>query len=361
MSYSGRKILVTGGTGFVGGRLAERLVLEENARVRVMVRDWCKATWVSRADVEFAEGNVTDPDAVARAVKGCEVVFHCVGVGGSLKRCMAVNVEGTRNVLSSARDEKVERIVCLSTIGVHGPAPPDNACESDDFRFTGAPYGDSKIAAEEEVWEFRKRHRLPVSVIRPTFVWGPRSEYFSKWPVRCIGDGRWFLVDGGRGTCHAVHVDNLVDAILLAGKKEEAVGEAFIITDDQPCTWAEFFMSYARMVGKDDLPSVSSRSVPGRVLRLPARLLDGMMTKLSSTPSREPARFLVRGTRFSLRRIRGTLDRYVPFDAWETAKYARVGGLDTSKARNLLGYQPSVSREEGMRQTELWLRDQGFI
>ena len=104
------------------------------------------------------------------------------------------------------------------------------------FHLTGSLYGDSKIAAEEVVWEYWRERHLPVVVIRPFPVWGPISPSFTLWPMKRIKDGRRCLVAKGEGTCQAVYVDDLVDAILLAGLKPEAVGEAFLIDDDQVCT-----------------------------------------------------------------------------------------------------------------------------
>ena len=361
VSYAGRKILVTGGTGLIGSRLAERLALEEHARVRVLVRDWRKAVWVARADVELVQGDVRDSDSLAQAMQGCEIVFHCVGVGGSREVCVAVNVDGTRNVLECALAEGVKRIVYLSSIAVHGPAPPDNADEQDEFRRTGAPYGDSKIAAEEVIWQFWEQQHLPVVVIRPTFVWGPRSGWFTVEPVRRMKAGRWFLVDGGQGTCHAVYIDNLVDALLLTGVTPEAVGEAFLITDGRPCTWAEFYGHYAQMLELESLPSMSSDSRLMQAVRPLLQMADRLLTKLGDTPAHEPARILVRGTRFGARVLRGALAQYAPLNPWDIAKYARRGSLNTSKARTLLGYQPRISLQEGMHETEIWLRDQRFI
>ena len=174
-----------------------------------------------------------------------------------LDACRSTNVEGTRNVLKCAADARVGRVVYLSSIAVHGPNPPDNADEQDEFRLTGSAYGDSKILAERVVWQFWREQRLPVVVVRPTFVWGPRSAWFTLSPVHSMKLGRWFLLDGGQGSCHAVYIDNLIDAILLAGVTPDAVGEAFLITDGRPCTWAEFYGHYARMMGIKELPSVA--------------------------------------------------------------------------------------------------------
>ncbi len=359
VSYAGRQILVTGGTGFIGGRLAERLAVEEQAKVRVLVHDWRKAVWVSRAHVDLVQGDVRDRDSVAQAIQGCETVFHCVGVGGTLDDCRSTNIEGTRNVLKCALDAQVARVVYLSSIAVHGPNPPDNADEQDEFRLTGSPYGDSKVIAEKIVWQFWREHRLPVIIIRPTFVWGPRSAVFTLRPVHCMKLGRWFLVDGGRGTCNAVYIDNLVDALLLAGVKPEAVGEAFLITDGQPCAWADFYGQYARMLRIQELPSV--RLFAARFALPVVQYIDALLCKLESTPAREPARTLVRALRRGLRLIRRLPARYAVMNSWDLIKYGRRGGLDISKARTLLGYTPRFSLEEGMRETEIWLRDQKII
>ncbi len=363
--YIGHKVLVTGGTGFIGGRLAERLAVEEGAQVRVLVHDWRKAAWVSRANVELIQGDITDAASLGRAMQGCDTVFHCVGVGGTYEHCKRVNVDGTRNVLDSAIRMDVKKIVYLSTIAVHGPNPPDNANEKDEFRRFGTPYGDSKIAAEELVWSYWKEKHIPVTVIRPTFIWGPGSPYFTVWPVRLMKANQWYLIDRGAGTCQANYVDNLVDAILLAGIKDEAIGEAFIVKDDPPCTWSEFFGYYARMIGKDKLPSVSIKAYKNlmdRFARIPLSFLCTVLGKLKNTPTVEPARTLIRGTRFGLRILQQPLRKcLLPYDSWDILKYSRIGRLDTSKIADLLGYQSRITREQGMKETEIWLRNQKII
>jgi nucleoside-diphosphate-sugar epimerase len=359
VGYSGRRILITGGTGFVGGRLAERLALEERAKVRVLVHDWPKAVWVSRADVELVQGDIRDIDLVAQAMQGCEIVFHCVGVGGTPDNCRSINVEGTRNVLKSAVDAGVERVVYLSSIAVHGPNPPNNANERDEFRLTGSPYGDSKVMAERVVWQFWQEHRLPVVVVRPTFVWGPRSAGFTMLPVNRMKLGRWFLVDSGRGACHAVYIDNLVDALLLTGVTPGAVGEAFLITDGKGCTWAEFFGHYAQMLGLRKLPSV--RSDLSRFTLPVAEYINGALAKFDYIPAHEPARILVRSVRWGLRVTARWIFPDDSLDSWDLLKYARRGQLNTAKARTILGYIPRFSLAEGMRETEAWLRDQRVI
>jgi nucleoside-diphosphate-sugar epimerase len=361
VGYSEHKILVTGGTGFIGSRLAERLAFEEHANVRVLVHNWRSATWVSRADIELVQGDIRDPTVVANAVKDCDIIFHCVGVGGSRNTCMSINVEGTRTLLQAAADAGIKRIVYLSSIAVHGPNPPDNANEEAAFCSVGNHYGDSKIEAEKLISQFVQKNPIPVVIIRPTFVWGPRSDSFTIWPIQCMKSGKWYLVDQGHGSCHALYIDNLVDALLLAGLKREAAGQVFLITDEQESTWSEFFSYYAKMLGMHDLPSISSQSHKQRSFRFLLKFINNQITKIDSSPNNQQQSIITRAIRIGLQQSHNIISNHSPFDAWDTEKFARIGRLDTTKARTLLGYQPRILRDVGMRETEIWLRDQRYL
>jgi nucleoside-diphosphate-sugar epimerase len=362
VDYAKKSVLVTGATGFIGGRLAERLAFEQRADLRLLIRDWRHAVWASRLPVRLIEGDVTQSDSLVEAFRGCEVVFHCVGVGGDPELCRRVNVEGTLNILRAAHSAGVQRVVYLSSIAVHGPNPPDNAKETAPLVRTGSPYGDSKVEAEETITRFTREYPLPVVIVRPTFVWGPRSTSFTIEPVRQIMAGTWQLVDEGRGTCHAVYVDNLTDALLAAGSIPGIEGEAFLITDEQPCTWAEFFQHYSQMIGGNTVGSFPSKWLERHPVRRLDRKLDRIHAALyDRMPGLEPLRFSCRATCYLIRKYRKRVDVKTIFGDWDLIKYARVGRLDTRKARACLRYIPRITREEGMRLTEHWLRDQCIL
>jgi nucleoside-diphosphate-sugar epimerase len=363
VNYAGRQVLVTGATGFIGARLAERLAFEEKASVRALVRDMRKSVWLSRSPMELVVGDVTEKLSLEKAVAGCDIVFHCVGIGGSSETCKAVNTEGTRNVLEAAQAAGVKRLVYLSSVAVYGPSLPDHADETAPSVRTGASYGDSKVEAEELISRFVLDHSMTVIVLQPTFVWGPRSEWFTVDPIRQMAAGAWQLVDEGQGTCHAVYVDNLVDAIMLAGLRPSLKsGEKFLVTDDQPCTWGEFWLAHARMVGKSSLPSFPST----RTAKHPIRLLDRWLWKFRDwlgdhCPDTGPFRYVVLAPRYVIRKGTALLRVKTIYSDWDLIKYARRYNVDIAKAKMQLGYNPKVSRADGMQEIERWLRDQRII
>jgi nucleoside-diphosphate-sugar epimerase len=369
--YRDKTVVVTGGTGFIGSRLAERLAFEHRARVNVLVRNWSKATWVSRADVNLFLGDVMLPESLGPPLEGAAVVFHCA-MAGSPDLCRRVNVEGTRNLLVACLERGVRRIVFFSTVAVHGPSLHEGLDETAAFRSVGFPYADSKIEAEKLFSDFTRTHGLEGTVIRPTYVWGPNSPLFTIAPVKKMLAGRFALVDGGRGACNAVHVDNVVDLALLLGTRPEAVGEAFLLRDGQRLSWKDFFAHYAAMLGlevESFLSVPSSRSLRrglSRALRWPLssghEVLGAVIARCGDRAPRV-VRYGLRAPRNALRLGAGLVESVLPdpYRRWDLKKYASPGFISIDKARKLLGYVPRVTPAEGMREVEAWLREQNQI
>ncbi len=332
LELRGKKALVTGATGCIGGRLAERLASKEGVLVRGLVRNPAKADRLRSAGVDVVVGDLTRPDSLRAAVEGCQIVFHCaarVSDWGTPKEFYEENVQGTRHMLDAGLAAGVGRFVHLSTIGVYGFDAGPGTDESAPRRVSGDLYCDTKLEAEQLAFRYHRERGLPVVVIQPGMVYGPHAWFYSIRPVEMIRAGMRVLVSGGRGHCILVYIDNLVDGILLASKHQGAVGEAFIICD-QHSTFKDLFETYARMMG-----GRSFLSVPKPLAWLGALMLEGG----AHLTGRRPA--FTRTTIRTLTIFRAT--------------------LSTTKAREQLGYTPRVSLEEAMRSTEAWLRKEGYL
>lgn len=332
MEIRGLLALVTGATGFIGGRLTERLATEEGVRVRALVRSAGKVGRLGKLPVEIVEGDLLDPQSLKKAVKGCDLVFHCAALvreTGKKKEFYQINVQGTENIVQAAVTAGVKKFIHMSSVAVYGLNPPDGADEDTAFQPCGNLYCDTKIAAEEIVWAYHRDQGLPVVVIRPTNVYGPHSKPWTLRPIKMITSGKMMLINGGTGLCNYVYIDNLIDATLLATKRDEAIGQAYIITDGVALPWKEFFGCYARMAGKPQM-----RSVPERVGKIAALGMEitSMLTGRQPKITRQAVGFLTKKACFSI-----------------------------EKARRELGYRPRVPLEEGMRLTEQWLREAGHL
>jgi len=331
MEIRGLSALVTGASGFIGGRLAEKLATEEGVRVRALVRNTRKAARLGKLPLEIVEGDLLDPQSLSKAVEGCDLVFHCAALvreTGVKKVFYQINVEGTENILKAAVHAGVKKFIHMSSVAVYGLNPPDGADENTAFQPCGNLYCDTKIASEEIVWAYHRERKLPVVVIRPTNVYGPHSKPWTLRPVKLINSGQMMLINEGTGICNYIYIDNLIDATLLATKRDESVGQAYIITDGI-APWKEFFGCYAQMAGKPQM-----RSVPellGKLVALGFEITSKFTGKQPKI-TRQSVGFLTKKARFSI-----------------------------DKARRELGYQPRLSLKEGMRITEQWLREEGYL
>jgi len=252
MSLRGRTVLVTGGTGFIGGRLVEKLVLDEGCRVRVLVRDFAHAARISPYPVEMVGGDLRDRASVERAVQGCDVVFHCAyDFVPTLAGQERTGVEGTRNVAEAALAEGVDRMVHLSTMAVYQPLPPGEVTEESPWPASQDPYVLVKREAENLLDEIHRRQGLPAVILQPTIVYGPFSTFWTLTPLRRLRNPkvRVPLLDGGATPCNAVYVDDVADAMLLAATRPGVEGERFLISAEEPVTWKEFYQGLEAAAG----------------------------------------------------------------------------------------------------------------
>ncbi len=385
MSLFGRKVLVTGGTGFIGGRLVEKLILEHQAQVRVLVRDFRYAARIARFPVEMIGGDVTDARALGRAMEGCDAVIHCaVGSRGTRTQQRATTVGGTEAVAKASLAAKVQRLVHLSTISVYGLPGDGDLDETAPRRRTGDFYSDAKLDAEQTVLRYHREQGLPVVVIQPTIVYGPFSKPWTAWPIEQLRESQVVLVDGGSGFCNAVYVDDVADAVLLAAERDEAIGQDFLISGESPVTWRDFYDSYEHMLGFTSTASMSLDEIKAerakqrkanrtisqimRVVRRDAR----MRARLLKLPAIGlPCRILASvtpewaWTRLTTFVTGGAKASGVPDptpqkplalpDPYWIQYFCAKTRVRIDKAKCLLGFTPAFDFRRGMQMTSAWI------
>ena len=237
------RILVTGATGFIGSRLCELLSLEHRVPYRALVRNFARAARIARLEAELVAGDMLDAGSLARAVEGCDAVVNLAHADDKTAE------KQTALLVDACARAGVRRFVHISSMAVHGPSPKlAEVTESTaPIERWDEPYSDAKAAAEAVVSAAAKRGTLATVILRPTIVYGPFS-FFVTPIVQDARRGTISLIDGGRGLCNAVYVDDVCDAIMAALDRDEAVGAAFLINGDTRLTWRDFITTFADMI-----------------------------------------------------------------------------------------------------------------
>ena len=232
------RVLVTGGTGFVGRVLVPRLVAD-GYRVRVLTRRPAKVDEVHAVGAEVCRGDVADVSSFGRAMEGCDMVVHlAAGTSGSVNDSQSATLQGTRNLLDLCRQHRPRRLVYISSCSVYGVADyragavVSETASLERFPERRGAYSASKLEAEGYVTESMAASSVPTVILRPGTIYGPGGQLYT--PMMGFSTGSLYLVIGTGGfELPLVYVDNLVEAIVLSLQKDQAVGQIFNVVDPE--------------------------------------------------------------------------------------------------------------------------------
>lgn len=327
------RVLITGGTGFIGSRLALRCA-ERGDEVRVLAQENTDAESSNRAEltdagVEIQLGSVTDPERVRQAMEHIDVAFHLAAAQHEMnvsdERFYAVNVEGTRNVLDAASDAGVRRVVHGSTIGVYGQ--PNGVLDEDSPVDPDNIYGITKLEGERLALSWSDD--VTVVAIRIPEVYGPGDRRLLKL-FKAIDRGAFFMIGPGRNLHHLVYVDDLVDGLLAVAGSSDTPGELFLLAGPAPVSTDRMALAVADAVGR-----------PGPKFRAPLW----------------PFVILATAMEVTLR----PLGIQPPLHRRRLDFFRKSFELSSAKAERVFGFSPSVEFEEGARRTAEWYRAEGLL
>ena len=364
---NGSTVVITGATGFVGGRLAERLVHEHGAKVRCLVREVGHAMRLARLPLQIIRTDLADAKGVSEAVKGADYIFHCAYDPRSRRQ----NVEGLQNLIDASAAHGVRRLVHVSTFSVYEPFPDGPLTEETRDGDPSWVYVRTKLDLEKDVLAAARTRGVPVSIVQPTIVYGPYSKPWTNGPAENLIFGDVILPDRGEGICNPVYIDDLVDGLMLAAVRPEAVGERFILSGPETVSWGAFFESFARALKVKppvywpaeriskanhglmrDIKLVVSN--PKRIVQIAVRsnaVRQALQAGLDAMPT--SMRDLVNKYYFGAGGRRAG-EVTLP-DPQALSLFSSKATVDNGKAKRLLGYAPRYDFKTGMAPTQRYL------
>jgi dihydroflavonol-4-reductase len=321
-------ISVTGGTSFIGRHLVTSL-LEQGNKVRILTRQLAilRQLW-PKGNIEPWPGDLTLPDTLRGFTDSAQVIYHLGGEIRNVNSFNSVNVDGTQALLKICRGKNLEKFVHLSSVGVIGASGAGSVNESTPCHPKNE-YERSKLAGEQIVLTAFKKYQVPVTVLRPTIVFGEGSnkdhDSFAQW-LYAIQRGWFRFIGTGDAVANYVYVEDVVNACLLAAKKK-ATGEVYIVSDS--CSLRDFVGAASEFLGV---------RMPGHLPTWLAYILAGGFE------------------------IAGKVARFSPPLTVSRAKALTNSVVySNDKLRKQLGFSPIVGWREGLHRTITWYRQNKLL
>jgi nucleoside-diphosphate-sugar epimerase len=322
--WQGRTVVVTGGTGFIGARLARKLALY-GASVTIPTRDRSRASRQVDPNIRLAGWTPADPRSVDAILAGADTLFH---LAYDVRRSGEANVMLYRSIADAAARAGVRRFIHASSIAVYDGWPTGDLSEDSPSDGPGHSYKLAKRAMERDLETRVRKGEFDAAIIQPVNVYGPFSGQWTDSLVERIRAHGLMLPVGFEGLCNGVYVDDLVDAFVAAGDLPHGGAERFIVAGPAPIPWAEMFAAYAEACGRSiehedwqpaprppqrdvSLTQALKRGLGGLVMRASALLasrigtsrVNAMRTRLSAfRRSDEPFRPIQENPRFYMSR-----------------------------------------------------------
>ncbi|MHC5111477.1 MAG: NAD-dependent epimerase/dehydratase family protein [Planctomycetota bacterium] len=321
-----RPALVTGGTGLLGSHIAEQL-RRRGYPVRALCRRGSDTAFLKSIGAEIVEGDLGDRESIRNACQGMDSVYHAaarVGDWGPWEEFVKFSIVGTQFMLDAAAEAKCRRFLHISSISTYGhPNVPglvlDETAPLGPGLYKWSYYSRAKVEAEKLVWAMHKSGRLPISVIRPSWMYGERDRATMPRLIEKIRRKKVKLIGNGENRLNVTHAGNVAEAAIMAVESEQAIGEAYNVCHDGIMTQGQYFNMVAKALGEPPI----TKTVPYSVAYNAAFLMEcfGHLFKTRKPP-------LV--TRYAVWLI------------------GRVCFFECKKVKEQLGWSSSISYEEGV-------------
>lgn len=318
------KVFITGASGFIGLALAHRY--------RELGSQVAGLDFKADPDWGVVAGDLTQTDSWSDALEGTTTVIHCAAVvsnTATMNKAWAINVQATADLIAACIAAGVQHFVQLSSVAAFGFDFCAEVDESHPLRPNGNTYVDTKIASEHIVLATHAQGQMDCTIIRPGDVYGPGSQPWIVTPIEMMKAGKFILPAHGEGLFSPVYIDDLVQGVILATTLEQGRGQIFIIGGGVEVPCKIFFGYHAKIAGCRP---------PRTLAATPARLLA------------QSAGFLIRLFGGQSELGKGTMDML-----------SRKAGYSIGKAGRVLGYQPKIDLDEGMRRAQRWARETGLV
>ena len=336
------KAVITGGTGFIGSRLVERLA-EKGYEVRCLVRKSSHIEPLKKLGVELCYGDLSDHDSLRKLTKGGDLVYHLAAMvtdWGSRRDFYSMNVDGTRVLLEASWDSGVKRFIHMSTSTVVWKSDFWEVHDINDIDESypypekyNDDYNETKAEAERFVTRFHERTGLETIVLRPSNVWGAGDRVILPRIALAAKKGILFPMGSGHRWVSPCHVDNLVHALVLSAESDNHGGNIYFINDGVKIEHIEFLSKLLGAVGIKWAPKFT---IPYSIAYGVAYAMETLFKIVNSKNPPVLTRFAV-------------------------AALAGSRSYSIEKAKKEIGYKPIVNMDEGLRQLADWIEGIGGV